>query len=148
MKNFGLILLCTLSLSVHGLAEWRRIFEVEKLPELQNIPIVTWTLEGSEIVVKIANQLNEELLYGGYDSARPQLFFEELRDGHWVDTTWHFCGTGMETYKLAPKGEKYFRIAKSDIKPPMRVYTSFFTPDLMRRSLVLIYSSEKPQSSK
>ena len=148
MKKHALILLCLFATTASGLEGWRKLIDEEKLPALPVPPTATWTVKGDEIVVQMLNQMNETLAYFGYDPAGPQLFFEELREGKWVDTSWHWCGTGMEAHVIPPNGKREFRFDRLKDKQTYRLYTIFTSRDGTRQSLVLIYSTENPPPSK
>lgn len=142
------VLMLGFTTCAHGLEGWRKFIKDSKRGELDAPPTASWTIKGDEIVVQVTNQMNTTLVYAGYDPAGPQLFFEELREGKWVDTSWNWCGTGMEIHKLPPKGTCEFRLEPINDKPAYRIYAAFGSPDWEKQSLVLIYSTEKPQDSK
>ncbi len=143
MKNLGLVLLCLFAVNALGLEGWRKFIQDPDRVELATPPTASWAVKGDEIIVQVTNHMDEVLIYSGHDPAAPQLFFEEMRDGKWVDTSWEWCGTGMELQKLQPKGKNQFRLASNMYKSAYRVYAVFASPDWKRQSLVLIYSTEK-----
>ncbi len=51
-------------------------------------------------VLKLTNPLQKPIFYDGYDQSYPQSWYQRRVRSHWVDTGWHWCGTGMELHEL------------------------------------------------
>ena len=76
---------------------WRHLLAENKAPELPQAPVVMWEPSQDRIMVRVCNPTNQPLFYPGYSSANPQLFVEKRQWGRWVDVSWDWCGTGLES---------------------------------------------------
>ena len=124
--------------------EWRKNLDEElRRPGLGEIQIEPVRDDGEMIIVRVINRTNEKIKYRGYSKDSVQLFYEELKDGKWLDTNWMWCGTGMDTYTLAPGEKAEFQILRLRAKGNLRAYTLFDSLDDKRCSLVLLYEEKK-----
>ncbi|MES2594200.1 MAG: hypothetical protein V4662_02635 [Verrucomicrobiota bacterium] len=127
---------------------WRGLLN-EELPALEERPGVKWTVNGEEIVVKVTNPLNEPLTYAGLTAAAPQLYYEELQDGKWVDRNLDWaCGNGSGPHLLPAKGAVELRLAPRMKAKDLRIYATFYPTGWKKGSLVMLYTSEKAPDGK
>lgn len=139
-KLLFIFLLLTITASTH--AQWRKSLEYDLKTPLDVLPEIKKNEEPQSITV--TNVSKEILVYIGSQSSpsSPQLYFEEQKDGAWVDIGWlHGCGTGMRGYSLLPGKSVDFRIP-STAQTQQRIYTLFRTEDRTKKSLVLLLETK------
>lgn len=153
MKWFPLLLLSCLlitgcSMFDIGGPSWREILARDKVPELSQLPTVSWEKHEGGITVHVVNSTNLPLSYFGYGPTDPQLFVDKWQVWKWVNYTYDFCGHGLVSQHLPARGHLKFKLViPSWIGKQARVYTIFTTQDGKRRSLVMLYDSRASQKT-
>lgn len=108
--------------NAEDLAGWEQIVaHKEGQVELPALPEISVAIEKEKILVTIKNKTDKDLSYSGYGKSSPQLFMKKLENGKWVSSSWHWCGTGMESYTLAKGDTVVFELHSSNVP------TQFFT---------------------
>ena len=143
--KFYIALLSTLLLTPFAQAmEWRKILEDDlRKPAVGTIQVETIRNDAEMIIVRVTNKTDEKIKYRGYSKDSAQLFYEEIKNGKWIDTEWMWCGTGMDTYTLSPGKKADMQIPRWRSTGDFRVYTLFDSLDDKRCSLVLLYEEKK-----
>ena len=144
MRSHIALLVTLLLAPLSQATEWRKNLEdyLHK-PALGVIQVEAAQSDGEIPVVRVTNKTNEKIKYCGYSKDSPQLFYEEFKEGKWVDTIWMWCGTGMETYTLPPGQKTELQIKRWPSLGDFRAYTFFDSLDDKRCSLVLLYEEKK-----
>lgn len=123
--------------------EWRKGLKDDlHKPALGIIQVEFVRNDGEMPIVRVTNKTNEKIKYQGYSKDSPQLFYEEFKDGKWIDTNWMWCGTGMETHTLSPGQNIELQIKRWPSLGHVRAYTLFDSLDDKRCSLVLLYEAK------
>jgi hypothetical protein len=144
--KFHIALLGALLLAPFAQAmEWRKILKDDlSKPALAAIQVETIRNDGEMIIVRVTNKTDEKIKYRGYSKDSAQLFYEELKDGKWIDTDWMWCGTGMDIHTLSPGKKAELKIQRWRSAGDFRAYTLFDSLDDKRCALVLLYEETKP----
>lgn len=144
MKFYFALLGALLLASFSQAMEWRKILKDDlSKPALGAIQVETIRNDGETIIVRITNKTDEKIKYRGYSKDSAQLFYEELKDGKWIDTDWMWCGTGMDAYTLSSGEKAELQIRRFRPTGDFRAYTLFDSLDDKRCSLVLLYEEKK-----
>lgn len=107
---------------------------------LENVPVIVSTRTHADgVTVVVANRGATTLTYSAGGRSFIDLFQEFEEGGTWAPATWDWCGTGKETYELAPGDEASLEVNFWDARRE-RMLGCFSEKDTSRCGLVVLAS--------
>ncbi len=120
-------------------SQWSELFD-DNSPPLTNIPQVTvLSIDRSAARVNVKNVGDTTLQYYSRGPEHVQFFEERYTSGKWTQAAWDWCGTGMESFEIAPHNSAQLAVCfSSDEQLRERVLTYFLEKDTDRSGLVVL----------